>query len=289
MIEEILANIVPEGKVKNALRRVKYRNLIKDMNEVDVIDSGTKSDLAWIEVAHVGKVYGYRSTERHKKLQELLKDDKISKECFSVLKFFVDSYANTDNFEKEKYKQIEDGDFIVEVGSCLGHYTLKLSEKVGRNGQVVSIEADPSNYKILEKNVRENKLNNVDTYNLAIGNKEGHVNISVKEGPKTKNIGLDNLSTENSTEIKKLDEVLADWNREIDLLVVTVNGWEASALKSANLDEIRNIVSVAESNQKGVKNEGIFTDYLQDQGFNVKIEEEELGRICYASKTGFNS
>lgn len=289
MIEEILANIVPEGKVKNALRRVKYRNLIKDMNEVDVIDSGTKSDLAWIEVAHVGKVYGYRSTERHKKLQELLKDDKISKECFSVLKFFVDSYANTDNFEKEKYKQIEDGDFIVEVGSCLGHYTLKLSEKVGRNGQVVSIEADPSNYKILEKNVRENKLNNVDTYNLAIGNKEGHVNISVKEGPKTKNIGLDNLSTENSTEIKKLDEVLADWNREIDLLVVTVNGWVASALKSANLDEIRNIVSVAESNQKGVKNEGIFTDYLQDQGFNVKIEEEELGRICYASKTGFNS
>lgn len=248
-----LASLFPEGIFKNLLRKAYYRKRISQLNNIDVTSSGYNSNYGWIEIDNHKKVWGYKSrTERDEQLYKLLSQSGLDKECFSVLDSFVDSYVNTDNFDKEKFKEIETGNFVVEVGSCLGHYTIKLSDKVGSSGQVISIEADPENFEALSKNKEENNLSNVDIFNAAIGEKEGEAKISEPEGPKTKEIDISNgdSSQNGKTTIRRLDSIIEGYDREIDLLIVTVNGWEASVIKSTDLDKVKNIVCVSELDKK---------------------------------------
>ena len=65
------------------------------------------------------------------------------------------------------------GDIVVDVGAHIGHYTLIAAKRVGPKGKVISIEADPKNFEILNKNIELNKLNdNVITINCAVSSKE---------------------------------------------------------------------------------------------------------------------
>ena len=57
------------------------------------------------------------------------------------------------------------GDIVVDVGAYLGRYTLTSSIRVGENGKVIAIEADPSHYEMLNKNLELNKISNVTTIN----------------------------------------------------------------------------------------------------------------------------
>src|SRR5688572_19992157 len=46
-----------------------------------------------------------------------------------------------------------EGDIVVDVGAYVGRYTLTSSKRVGENGKVIAIEADPSHYRMLNKNL----------------------------------------------------------------------------------------------------------------------------------------
>jgi FkbM family methyltransferase len=56
---------------------------------------------------------------------------------------------------------LEEGDIVVDVGAHIGPYTIIASKQVGRSGKVVSIEADPGNFAVLNRNIQLNKLSNV--------------------------------------------------------------------------------------------------------------------------------
>jgi FkbM family methyltransferase len=60
------------------------------------------------------------------------------------------------------------GDIVIDVGANVGYYTLLAAKLVGATGKVFAIEASPSIFKTLEKNVRANALQNVVTINNAI-------------------------------------------------------------------------------------------------------------------------
>ena len=59
------------------------------------------------------------------------------------------------------------GDIVVDVGAHIGHYTIISSKRVSPNGKVVAIEADPSNYDMLNNNIGLNQLTNVISLNYA--------------------------------------------------------------------------------------------------------------------------
>lgn len=67
------------------------------------------------------------------------------------------------------------GDIVVDLGACLGRYTLISSNLVGENGRVVAIEGDPSHYEILNKNLKLNKVSNVTAINCMVGSKDMHL------------------------------------------------------------------------------------------------------------------
>ena len=67
----------------------------------------------------------------------------------------------------EKFFKPRAGDTIIDVGAHIGRYTILGAKAAGSAGKVVAIEASPSNYYLLNRNVNLNGLKNVSTINCA--------------------------------------------------------------------------------------------------------------------------
>jgi FkbM family methyltransferase len=64
---------------------------------------------------------------------------------------------------------IKKDDIVLDIGANIGYYALVESQLVGKGGKVYAVEPVYSNYKLLEKNVELNNLENVSTYQFAFG------------------------------------------------------------------------------------------------------------------------
>lgn len=70
---------------------------------------------------------------------------------------------------------VETGDVILECGGHHGCSTILLSRWVGTSGRVVSYEPFRPNFLILERNIRLNALQNVETRMEAVGAEDGTI------------------------------------------------------------------------------------------------------------------
>jgi FkbM family methyltransferase len=61
----------------------------------------------------------------------------------------------------------KEGDTVVDIGAHMGRYTITSSKSVGTSGKIMAVEAHPYNFRILQHNVRLNKLKNVIALNSA--------------------------------------------------------------------------------------------------------------------------
>jgi FkbM family methyltransferase len=71
----------------------------------------------------------------------------------------------------------KEGDIVVDIGAHMGRYTIISSKRVGANGKVVAIEADPSNFEMLKSNIKLNQLTNVTPLNYAVYSKETKIKL----------------------------------------------------------------------------------------------------------------
>ena len=70
-----------------------------------------------------------------------------------------------------------EGDTVIDIGAHFGRYTIIASKRVGKSGKVISIEAYPHNFEILNRNIILNKLTNVTSLNCAVYSKEHKVKL----------------------------------------------------------------------------------------------------------------
>ena len=63
---------------------------------------------------------------------------------------------------------VKAGDNALDLGANIGYYTLMLSKLVGPSGRVFAFEPDPSSFRILRTNISQNRLNNVESFQLAV-------------------------------------------------------------------------------------------------------------------------
>src|ERR1700751_4387496 len=66
---------------------------------------------------------------------------------------------------------LEPGMTFVDVGANIGSHTIHGSRLVGRQGKVVSIEADPDTFDLLQVNVRSNGVVNTSLLNRCVSDK----------------------------------------------------------------------------------------------------------------------
>jgi FkbM family methyltransferase len=63
--------------------------------------------------------------------------------------------------------RLRSGDTFIDVGANIGYFSLLASKLVGRTGKVISIEASPSIFRMLKKNVEINAAKNIRIINSA--------------------------------------------------------------------------------------------------------------------------
>src|SRR5215203_1744493 len=81
-----------------------------------------------------------------------------------------------------EYFTPKEGDIVVDIGAHIGRYTIISSKRVGANGKVIAIEADPSNFEMLNRNVQLNRLENIRTLNYAAFSKETKLKLYLPAG-----------------------------------------------------------------------------------------------------------
>ena len=74
---------------------------------------------------------------------------------------------------------VKPGDSVIDIGANVGVYSKILSELVGLDGHVYSIEPFPATFEILCYNVRKLHLDNVEPVNIAISDSQGIVTMTL--------------------------------------------------------------------------------------------------------------
>lgn len=83
--------------------------------------------------------------------------------------------------EVMKHFSPSEGNVVVDVGAHIGAYTITSAKQVGENGRVIAIEADPANFKILERNIKLNRLTNVVALNVAAFSRQMQLKLYLPE------------------------------------------------------------------------------------------------------------
>ena len=185
------------------------------------------------------------------------------------------------------------GDIVVDVGAHIGQYTITSSDRLGPNGKVVAIEADPANFEMLKLNINLNQFTNVLPINYAVSSKEEKVKLylpSQESGfTKYNTIMTDRARTEKDKFIQvnanTLDNLLQQngiSHEDVNWIKIDVEGAEFEVLKGATriLSKSKDIALLIEvHNLAGGNN--FYTqivEFLGSYGFKIEFEKKYESR-----------
>jgi FkbM family methyltransferase len=152
----------------------------------------------------------------------------------------------------------KEGDVVVDIGAYMGRYTIISSKCVGPNGKVVCLEADPSNFEMLNHSIKLNNLTNVISFNCITYSKE---------------MDIVDVNTYNRMHVNTLDYLLHQNGIDaVNWMKIDVEGAEFEVLKGAH-----NILSNSKDISILIEIHGISRQYkpimeLLDS-YNFKMEK----------------
>ncbi len=74
------------------------------------------------------------------------------------------------------------GDVFVDVGANVGYHSFRASPRVGADGRVIAVEANPENARLIAWSIAINSLTNVELVPLALASCRGYVNFGTHVG-----------------------------------------------------------------------------------------------------------
>jgi FkbM family methyltransferase len=128
-------------------------------------------------------------------------------------------------------ENIREGMRIVDIGANLGYFALQEAKAVGPKGVVYAIEPVPSNWFLLKQNVALNDLSNVEVYNLAIGDKDGVLDMFMSGGSNWGSALRTTLNSDNKITVhcRRIDTLLKGKGK-VDLVRMDVEGYESNVV-----------------------------------------------------------
>ncbi len=167
-----------------------------------------------------------------------LKSDYIESNGHKIFLDSIDSLRLSTGGEHEFFeleimkKEIKEGDVVFDIGANIGYYTLMFAKLVGPKGKVYAFEPDPTNFSLLEKNVKINNYKNVILINKAVGNKTGKIKLYLSE----ENHGMHRVYESKyckravDIDIIKLDD-LFNKGIKLNFIKMDIEGAEIDAIK----------------------------------------------------------
>jgi len=77
------------------------------------------------------------------------------------------------------YFPIKPGETVIDLGACVGETTLSFARKVGKQGLVVALEPDITNFKVVNNLIIKYQLTNTIALLAGIGKKTGREHLSI--------------------------------------------------------------------------------------------------------------
>ena len=74
---------------------------------------------------------------------------------------------------------VKPGDWVIDIGANIGHYTVKLSDLVGESGRVISFEPVPTTFAHLSANIQYCRFKNISLINAAASDHAGLAGMSI--------------------------------------------------------------------------------------------------------------
>lgn len=146
--------------------------------------------------------------------------------------FFLGEYEAAELRYVEK--SIKAGDVFIDIGANIGLYTLHASAWVGSGGKVIAFEPLPQNFNSLKNNVSLNKGENITLENLAVGEKNGKIEIyynDIEANSGMASAYLSEYSGSDKMDVVSLDKYFHQHPvKKIDFIKIDIEGGEYKAL-----------------------------------------------------------
>jgi FkbM family methyltransferase len=129
---------------------------------------------------------------------------------------------------------VKPGDWVIDIGANVGHYTLRLAELVGRDGRVIAIEPVPVTFALLSANLISARLQNVSLFNIAASDTTTIAGIDIPGGDQLSgNYYQAHLSTASNAALSIMCAPIDNLRlpRRISLIKIDAEGHEAAVLR----------------------------------------------------------
>jgi len=176
--------------------------------------------------------------------------------------------------EPEYYKLqelIKTGDWVIDIGANVGHYTKRFSELVGPDGRVIAFEPVPATFSLLAANVQLFAYSNVTLINAAVSDKLHIVGMTI---PHFSN-GMNNYYQAHISTVKDnplsvlaipLDSLYTD--HRISLVKIDTEGHESSVIAGMyNLLKKNHPILIVETDSKKIVEDLELSGYM-----SIKID-----------------
>jgi len=176
---------------------------------------------------------------------------------------------------------IKRGDVVLDIGANIGYYSVIMSKLVGEKGKVVSFEPTRHYRDVLEKNIKINKLTNVQVYKFGLSNRKQELEISIGDSSATLHEPQETIINKKREMIQlySLDECINELDIDrIDFIKIDVDGHESAFLEGAIKSiEQYNPIILLEVNHLNYIEDNVFAwefyDDLINQSFHVYSEK----------------
>jgi FkbM family methyltransferase len=136
----------------------------------------------------------------------------------------------------ERHCKLQAGDVVVDCGAYIGDFTTRASRIVGPEGRVLAFEANSKTYAICARNIRNNRLTNVQLYNVALGDRTrtGYLKVDRINLGATRIVDEDSRGSSQTIGMRTLSEFIPALDgRPIKLLKMNVEGYATKILAGA--------------------------------------------------------
>jgi FkbM family methyltransferase len=102
----------------------------------------------------------------------------------------------------------EEQDVFVDIGSHIGKYAIAVANTVGKEGLVIALEPHPETFKVLQKNIKLNHLENVVALNLAAWKDSATLKFYIGSTPSEFSVNRSLFDKSINVQAKRIDELL---------------------------------------------------------------------------------